>query len=166
MSTETAILAGGCFWGMEELFRHQRGVLDTDAGYTGGSLKNPTYQHLKSGTTGHAEALKIIFDPTQTSYEELLKFFFQIHDATTQDRQGNDRGSQYRSAIFYLDDSQKQTAETLIAAINASGKWPAKIITQLTPFEAFYKAEEDHQDYLQKYPTGYTCHWLRPKWTL
>lgn len=166
MTTETAILAGGCFWGMEDLFRKLPGVLDTDAGYTGGHTKNPTYQHMKGGDTGHAESLKITFDPNKIPYEKLLQFFFQIHDPTTPDRQGNDRGSQYRSAIFYLNDAQKQAAEKVIAMANASGKWPSKIVTQLSPAGEFYRAEEYHQDYLEKNPGGYTCHWVRPNWTL
>jgi len=166
MTSETAILAGGCFWGMEELFRGQTGVLDTDAGYTGGTLKNPTYAHMKGGDTGHAEALKIVFDPDKTSFENILHFFFKIHDPSTPNRQGNDRGSQYRSAIFTTSPTQKHIAESVIAAANASGKWPAKIVTEITQAGEFYKAEEDHQDYLQKYPNGYTCHWIRPTWTL
>ena len=166
MTNQSAILAGGCFWGMEELFRNLEGVTDTQAGYTGGHLKNPTYQHMKGGDTGHAESLKIIFDPAKLSYEQLLEFFFQIHDPSTPDRQGNDRGSQYRSAIFYTDDTQKQTAEKVIAAVNASGHWPGKVVTQLTPAGEFYNAEDYHQDYLQKNPGGYTCHWIRPNWKL
>lgn len=166
MSTEQAILAGGCFWGMEELFRKLPGVTDTETGYTGGTLENPTYEHMKTGTTGHAEALKIMFDPAKISYEKLLRFFFQIHDPSTPDRQGNDRGTQYRSAIFYASDEQKRTAENVIAAVNASGKWPGKVVTQLVPAATFYNAEHFHQDYLQKYPDGYTCHFIRPNWKL
>ncbi len=166
MTNQTAILAGGCFWGMEALFRKLPGVTDTETGYTGGSLKNPTYQHMKGGDTGHAEALKITFDPTKISYEKLLEFFFQIHDPSTQDRQGNDRGTQYRSAIFYADDDQKRAAEKVMSLVNASGKWPGKLATQLVPAETFYDAEHFHQDYLEKNPGGYTCHFIRPNWKL
>lgn len=166
MSTQQAILAGGCFWGMEDLFRKLPGVTDTETGYTGGHLKNPTYQHMKGGDTGHAEALKVTFDPAILSYEKLLQFFFQIHDPSTPDRQGNDRGTQYRSAIFYESDAQRDTAEKVIAAVNASGKWPAKIVTQLLPATEFYDAEHYHQDYLEKNPGGYTCHFIRPGWKL
>jgi peptide-methionine (S)-S-oxide reductase len=166
MSTEKAILAGGCFWGMEELFRKLPGVIDTRVGYTGGHFKNPGYSDMKTGTTGHAEALEIIFNPHRTSYRDLLEFFFQIHDPSTIDRQGNDRGSSYRSAIFYLSDEQKKTAEEVIAAVNASGKWPGKVVTEVTKATEFYEAEKEHQDYLQRYPDGYTCHYIRPKWKL
>lgn len=164
--TDTAIFAGGCFWGMEDLFRKLPGVLDTEVGYTGGTLPNPTYQHLKHGDTGHAEALRLSFDASRISYETLLEFFFQIHDPTTPDRQGNDRGSQYRSAIFYLNEAQKEQAKSVIARVEASGKWPGAVVTQLVPASTFYPAEPEHQDYLKRYPEGYTCHWPRPNWKL
>jgi peptide-methionine (S)-S-oxide reductase len=163
---QTALLAGGCFWGMEELIRHQPGVHSTRVGYTGGQLENPTYNDVKTGTTGHAEAIEIVYDPSVMSYEKLLRWFFQIHDPTTKDRQGNDRGSQYRSAIWYQDEEQKETAEKVIAAVEASGRWPGSVVTELAPAGQFYEAEDFHQDYLQKYPSGYTCHYVRPNWTL
>ncbi|NRA31065.1 MAG: peptide-methionine (S)-S-oxide reductase MsrA [Parvularculaceae bacterium] len=164
--TKTAVLAGGCFWGMEELIRHQPGVHKTRVGYTGGALTNPTYNDVKTGTTGHAEAIEIVFDPALMSYEKLLGWFFQIHDPTTKDRQGNDRGSQYRSAIWYQDDEQKAVAEKVIASVEASGNWPGPVVTELLPQADFWEAEDFHQDYLQKYPNGYTCHYVRPDWTL
>ncbi|MEM9810720.1 MAG: peptide-methionine (S)-S-oxide reductase MsrA [Pseudomonadota bacterium] len=164
--SETAILAGGCFWGMEELIRNQPGVSSTRVGYTGGGLDNPTYNDVKKGNTGHAEAIEIVFDPSIMSYEKLLHWFFQIHDPTTKDRQGNDRGTQYRSAIFTRSDAQAKTAETVIAAVEASGKWPGRVVTEVTPATTFWEAEEGHQDYLQKYPNGYTCHYVRPDWTV
>ena len=164
MSNEKAILAGGCFWGMEELLRHVPGVVSTRVGYTGGTLENPTYPDMRTGETGHAEAIEVLFDPAKTSLKKLLQFFFQIHDPTTPDRQGNDRGTQYRSAIFYQDDVQKQVAEDVIKAVNASGKWPGPVVTQLAKAGPFYQGEEYHQDYLQKHPDGYTCHWIRPNW--
>ena len=161
-----AILAGGCFWGMEELFRSFPGVTSTRVGYTGGHLANPRYEDTHHGLSGHAEAIEITFDPAVTSYADLLRFFLQIHDPTTPDRQGNDRGSQYRSAIFYLDDEQKRIAQEVIEAANASGKWPGRIVTQLAPASVFYPAEDYHQNYLQKNPRGYTCHWARPNWVV
>ncbi len=164
MTTQKVILAGGCFWGVEELIRAFPGVAKTRVGYTGGHSASPTYHDMKAG--GHAEAIEITFDPLKTDYRSLLQFFFQIHDPTTPDRQGNDRGPQYRSAIFYLDDEQKRIAEDVIAAANASGKWPGKIVTQVAPAGPFYDAEEYHQDYLQKHPGGYTCHWIRPDWVV
>jgi peptide-methionine (S)-S-oxide reductase len=164
--TEQAIFAGGCFWGMEDLFRHLAGVIDTEVGYTGGSTDKPVYKTVKTGSTGHAEALQISFDPTAISYRQLLKVFFRIHDPTTVDRQGNDRGSQYRSAIFYLDESQKAAAEKAIADANASGLWPGPIVTEVTRAGPFWPAEPEHQDYLQHYPMGYTCHFPRPGWNL
>lgn len=164
--TKTAVLAGGCFWGMEELIRHQPGVKSTRVGYTGGDFENPTYDDMKTGKTGHAEAIEIVFDPSVMSYEKLLRWFFQIHDPTTVDRQGNDRGTQYRSAIWYQDEEQKETAEKVIAAVDASGNWPGKVVTELAPAKTFWEAEDFHQDYLQKYPNGYTCHYVRPDWTL
>lgn len=156
-----AILAGGCFWGMEELLRKQPGVLDIVAGYTGGTVPDPTYETLHDGKSGHAESVKITFDSTKTSYEALLRFFFKIHDPTTVNRQGNDRGSQYRSAIFYLTPEQKAVAEKVKSEVDASHKWPAPIVTEITAASTFYPAEEYHQDYLQKHPGGYTCHYVR-----
>ncbi|MCB0333738.1 MAG: peptide-methionine (S)-S-oxide reductase MsrA [Bdellovibrionales bacterium] len=158
---ETAYLAGGCFWGMEDLLRTLPGVIETEVGYTGGSAGNPSYPIVSSGTSGHAESVKIVFDPTKTSYEELLHFYFRIHDPTTLNRQGNDRGTQYRSAIFYLSEEQKQTAEKVIAEVNASKKWDSPIVTEVTRAGEFYPAEGYHQDYLQKNPNGYTCHFIR-----
>ncbi|NLE83201.1 MAG: peptide-methionine (S)-S-oxide reductase MsrA [Chloroflexi bacterium] len=155
--TDELIIAGGCFWGMEELFRQLPGVLDTDAGYTGGANDHPTYQHHP----GHAEALKIVFDPEQTDLPHLLDFFFRMHDPTILDRQGNDIGSSYRSAIFYRNDEQKQAAEEMIDIVNASGQWKHPVVTTLEPLTTFWTAEEYHQDYLQKKPNGYTCHFIR-----
>ena len=165
-TNQTATLAGGCFWGMEELIRSQPGVLKTRVGYTGGETPNATYNLVKTGRTGHAEAIEIVFDPTVMSYEKLLQWFFQIHDPTTKDRQGNDRGSQYRSAIWFADGAQKETAEQVIAAVEASGKWPGAVVTEVAPVGDFWEAEPEHQDYLQRYPNGYTCHYVRPDWTL
>lgn len=162
MNTEKAILAGGCFWGVEELFRHYPGVTHTVVGYTGGDVPNATYRN--HGT--HAEGISITFDPTVLSYRKLLTYFFQIHDPTTKNRQGNDIGTSYRSAIFYLNDEQKETAEQLIVEMEQSGKWPGKIVTEVVPAGDFWDAEEDHQNYLQKYPYGYTCHFERPEWKL
>jgi peptide-methionine (S)-S-oxide reductase len=159
---EKAILAGGCFWGVQELVRKQPGVVSTRVGYTGGNVANATYRN--HGT--HAEALEITFDPTQTSYRDLLEFFFQIHDPTTRNRQGNDIGASYRSAIFYTDDRQKAVAEDTIADVDASGLWPGKVVTEVTPAGPFWEAEPEHQDYLQKFPAGYTCHFVRPGWRL
>lgn len=163
---ETAILAGGCFWGMQDLFRKLPGVIETRVGYTGGDSDNPTYDVVKTGRTNHAESLKILFDPETVSYQEILEFFFRIHDPTTVDRQGNDRGSQYRSAIFYLSGDQERVAHEVIAEINASGRWPGPVVTEIAPAKPFYDAEELHQDYLEKYPEGYTCHFVRPEWRL
>ncbi len=162
MNTEKAILAGGCFWGVEELVRALPGVRKTVVGYTGGEVPNATYRNHGN----HAEAISIDFDPTVLSYRKLLEFFFQIHDPTTKNRQGNDLGPSYRSAIFYLDENQKSTAETLIKEMEASRKWPGAIVTEVVPASDFWDAEEEHQDYLQKHPNGYTCHWIRPDWTL
>lgn len=159
---EKAILAGGCFWGVEELIRNLPGVLSTVVGYTGGDVPNATYRN--HGT--HAEGIEIMFDPSILSYRSLLEFFFKIHDPTTLNRQGNDRGLSYRSAIFYLDEGQKETAEKLIEEMEASGKWPGKIVTEVVPASDFWNAEEEHQDYLQKNPYGYTCHFVRPEWKL
>lgn len=164
--TQRAILAGGCFWGMEDLIRALPGVVDTTVGYTGGTLHNPTYEDIKSKVTGHAEAIEVVFDPEKISYRALLEFFFQIHDPTTKNRQGNDVGPSYRSAIFYQDEVQKQQAEALIEQMTQSRKWPGKIVTEVTRATQFYPAEGYHQDYLQRYPNGYTCHFMRPGWKL
>lgn len=166
MKTETAILAGGCFWGMEDLIRKLPGVVETVVGYTGGALSKPDYKQVKTGRTGHAEAIRISYDPAKTTYRALLEFFFQIHDPTTKDRQGNDIGSQYRSAIFYLNEAQKAEAEKIIAEIGASGVWPGKVVTEIVPAGEWWDAEDYHQDYLVKYPEGYTCHFIRPSWKL
>jgi peptide methionine sulfoxide reductase msrA/msrB len=154
---EVAILAGGCFWGVEELIRQMPGVVDTDVGYTGGSVANATYQ----SHAGHAEAVRIWFDPKKLSYEDVLRYFFRLHDPTTMNRQGNDVGTSYRSAIFYLDERQKAVAEKVKAEVNASGKWKSPVVTEITAAGPYWKAEDYHQDYLQKDPNGYTCHWLR-----
>jgi peptide methionine sulfoxide reductase msrA/msrB len=158
---ETATLAGGCFWGVEELIRDLPGVVDTDVGYTGGNVANATYGDVKKGSSGHAEAVQIIFDPSMTSYEEILAFFFRLHDPTTRNQQGNDRGSQYRSAIFVHSDEQRRIAERVKAAVDASGKWKNPVVTEIVPAGEFYVAEDVHQDYLEKNPNGYTCHWVR-----
>ena len=163
---KTATLAGGCFWGMEELIRNQPGVLSTRVGYTGGETPNATYNLVKTGRTGHAEAIEIVYDPAMMSFEKLLQWFFQIHDPTTKDRQGNDIGTQYRSAIWYADDEQKETAAKVIADVEASGNWPGPVVTEVAPLGDFWEAEREHQDYLQRYPNGYTCHYVRPDWTL
>lgn len=160
--TETAILAGGCFWGMEDLFRHQPGVVDTRVGYTGGENDHATYRNHP----GHAEAVEIVFDPTKTTYRDILAFFFQIHDPSTKDRQGNDIGSSYRSAIFPLSPEQETVARDTIADVDASGLWPAKAVTTIEPEGPFWQAEGEHQDYLIKYPNGYTCHFPRAGWVL
>ena len=162
MSTEKAILAGGCFWGMQDLIRQQPGVVSTRVGYSGGDVPNATYRNHGS----HAEAIEIVFDPARTSYRQLLEFFFQIHDPSTENRQGNDRGTSYRSAIFYTSPEQKQVAEDTIADVDASGLWPGKAVTELAPAGDFWEAEPEHQDYLQRYPEGYTCHFVRPDWKL
>jgi peptide-methionine (S)-S-oxide reductase len=159
--TKTATLAGGCFWGVEELIRALDGVVDTTAGYTGGGLDNPTYDHVKTGRTGHAEAVEIEFDPRRISYEEILRNFFRLHDPTTLNQQGNDRGTQYRSAIFYHDDEQRETAERVKREVDRSGKWPRPVVTEIVPCDQFWPAESEHQDYLQKYPHGYNCHYWR-----
>ena len=157
-AVEKAILAGGCFWGMQDLIRRRPGVLSTRVGYTGGDVPNATYRN--HGT--HAEAIEITFDPEQTSYRDLLELFFQIHDPTTLNRQGNDVGMSYRSAIFYLDEEQRRVAEETIADVEASGLWPGKVVTEVAPAGPFWEAEPEHQDYLQRYPNGYTCHFPRP----
>jgi peptide methionine sulfoxide reductase msrA/msrB len=158
---ETAILAGGCFWGMEEIARQIPGVLETEVGYTGGTTKDATYSTVKTGTTGHAESLKIVFDPARLAYEDLLAWFFRMHDPTTKNRQGGDVGSQYRSAIFYASEAQRHAAEAVRANVEASGKWRRPIATEIVPASDFWPAEEYHQDYLVKNPGGYTCHFLR-----
>ena len=157
-----AILAGGCFWGVQDLVRKLPGVISTRVGYTGGDVPNATYRNH----SGHAEAIEIIFDPEKISYRDLLEFFFQIHDPTTRNRQGNDTGTSYRSAIFYTSDQQKQIAEDTIADVDASGLWPGKVVTEVEPAGPFWEAEPEHQDYLQRYPDGYTCHFVRPGWKL
>ncbi|MBT5646266.1 MAG: peptide-methionine (S)-S-oxide reductase MsrA [Rhodospirillaceae bacterium] len=162
MTTERAVLAGGCFWGMQDLIRKLPGVVSTRVGYTGGDVPNATYQNHGM----HAEGIEIIFDPAQTSYRAMLEFFFQIHDPTTPNRQGNDRGPSYRSAIYYVDDVQKQVAEDTIADVNASDLWPGAVVTELEPVSDFWEAEPEHQDYLERIPHGYTCHYIRPEWKL
>jgi peptide-methionine (S)-S-oxide reductase len=162
MTTERAVLAGGCFWGMEQLIRRMDGVVDTRVGYSGGDVKNATYRN--HGT--HAEAIEIIFDPAKLSYRRLLEFFFQIHDPSTKDRQGNDRGTAYRSAIYYESDEQKRVALDTIADVDASGLWPGKVVTEVEPVGDFWEAEPEHQDYLERIPNGYTCHFVRPNWRL
>jgi peptide-methionine (S)-S-oxide reductase len=160
--TETALLAGGCFWGMQELLRRYPGVLSTRVGYTGGDVPNATYRN--HGT--HAEAIEIVFDPSQISYRQILEFFFQIHDPTTRNRQGNDIGASYRSAIFYLSDEQRRVAVNTVADVDASDLWPGKVVTGIVPAGPFWQAEPEHQDYLERYPNGYTCHFVRPGWKL
>jgi len=164
--SEVAILAGGCFWGMEDLIRKQKGILSTRVGYTGGTTLSPTYKDICTGTTGHAEAIRIVFDPSETSYREILEFFFQIHDPSTKDRKGNDRGTQYRSAIFYRDEAQKAVAPDTIADVDASGIWPGRVVTEVVEAGDFWEAESFHQDYLERNPLGYTCHFPRPNWKL
>ncbi|MET8558685.1 peptide-methionine (S)-S-oxide reductase MsrA [Streptomyces sp. NPDC004959] len=160
--TEKAVLAGGCFWGMQDLVRKQPGVVSTRVGYTGGEVANATYRNHE----GHAEAIEILYDPERTSYRNLLEFFFQIHDPSTKDRQGNDIGSSYRSAIFYTNEEQRETAERTIRDVDASGLWPGKVVTEVEPAGDFWEAEPEHQDYLVRYPDGYTCHFPRPNWKL
>lgn len=162
MATDKAILAGGCFWGMQDLIRKMPGVISTRVGYTGGDVKNATYRN--HGT--HAEGIEIIFDPAKISYRDLLEFFFQIHDPTTMNRQGNDMGMSYRSGIYYCDEAQKTEAERTIAEVNASGLWPGKVVTEVKPAGDFWQGEPEHQDYLEKFPNGYTCHFPRPNWKL
>ncbi|MCC6137090.1 MAG: peptide-methionine (S)-S-oxide reductase MsrA [Bdellovibrionaceae bacterium] len=158
---EVATLAGGCFWGVEELLRLQKGVLDTFVGYIGGDLEKPVYTTVKTGTTGHAEAVQILFDPKQTTFENILLFFFQMHDPTTVNRQGNDIGTQYRSAIFYHDSKQQEVAKAVIGKVDKSGAWKKPVVTEVVPYTHFWKAEEYHQEYLVKNPDGYTCHFIR-----
>ena len=162
MIQERAVLAGGCFWGVQELVRRYDGVLSTRVGYTGGDVPNATYRN--HGT--HAEAIEIIFDPEVVSYRQILEFFFQIHDPSTLNRQGNDLGTSYRSAIFYTSDEQRRIAEDTIADVDASGLWPGKVVTEVVPARDFWEAEPEHQDYLQRIPGGYTCHFIRPNWRL
>jgi peptide-methionine (S)-S-oxide reductase len=160
--TETALLAGGCFWGMQDLLRRYPGVLSTRVGYSGGDVPNATYRN--HGT--HAEAIEIVFDPQVISYRQILEFFFQIHDPSTANRQGNDIGLSYRSAIFYRDEEQKRVAEDTVADVDASGLWPGKAVTEIAPAGDFWEAEPEHQDYLERIPNGYTCHFIRPDWKL
>jgi len=160
--TETAILAGGCFWGMQDLIRKMPGVISTRVGYSGGDVANATYRN--HGT--HAEAIEVVFDPTRLTYRRLLEVFFQIHDPTTPNRQGNDLGLSYRSAIYYLGEAQKAVAEDTIADVDASGLWPGKVVTEVAPAGPFWQAEPEHQDYLERIPNGYTCHFARPGWVL
>ncbi|WP_411093610.1 peptide-methionine (S)-S-oxide reductase MsrA [Streptomyces sp. 049-1] len=161
-TTDKALLAGGCFWGMQELFRSLPGVLETRVGYSGGETVNPTYR----GHGSHAEAIEVVFDPSRTDYRSILEFFFQVHDPTTLNRQGNDIGLSYRSAIFYLSNEQRKVAEATIADVEASGLWPGKVVTEVVPAGTFWEAEAEHQDYLQRYPNGYTCHFVRRNWQL
>jgi peptide-methionine (S)-S-oxide reductase len=162
MKEERAVLAGGCFWGMQDLIRRYEGVISTRVGYSGGDVRNATYRN--HGT--HAEAIEIVFDPARISYRKILEFFFQIHDPTTRNRQGNDVGLSYRSAIYYTSDEQKRVAQDTIADVEASGLWPGKVVTELAPVGDFWEAEPEHQDYLERYPNGYTCHFVRPNWKL
>ncbi|NBT57716.1 peptide-methionine (S)-S-oxide reductase [bacterium] len=159
--TELATLAGGCFWGMEDLLRTLPGVLETTVGYTGGETSGPTYEDVKKGNTGHAESVQIVFDPQKISFEKILLFFFRMHDPTTKNRQGNDLGSQYRSAIFYHSPEQKKVAEEVKIRVDGSGKWKRPVVTEIVPAKPFYPAENYHQKYLQKNPGGYTCHYVR-----
>ena len=160
--TETAILAGGCFWGMQDLIRKMPGVVSTRVGYSGGDVANATYRN--HGT--HAEAIEVVFDPDKLSYRDLLEFFFQIHDPSTPNRQGNDMGMSYRSGIYYMSEAQRQVALDTIADVDASGLWPGKVVTEVKAAGAFWQAEPEHQDYLERYPHGYTCHFARPNWKL
>ena len=162
VATERAVLAGGCFWGVQDLIRRTPGVISTRVGYTGGEVPNATYRNHGN----HAEAIEIVFDPQVIGYRQLLEFFFQIHDPGTLNRQGNDSGASYRSAIFYTNDEQKRVAQDTIADVDASGLWPGKVVTEVTPAGPFWEAEPEHQDYLEKYPDGYTCHFIRPGWKL
>lgn len=160
--TQRAVLAGGCFWGMQDLIRKQQGIVATRVGYSGGDVPNATYRNHGS----HAEAIEIVFDPDLTSYRKILEFFFQIHNPTTKNRQGNDIGASYRSAIFYADDAQRAVAEETIADVEASGLWPGKVVTEVSPLGDFWEAEPEHQDYLERIPNGYTCHFIRSDWKL
>ena len=162
MTTEKAILAGGCFWGMQDLIRKMDGVVSTRVGYSGGDVANATYQ--RHGT--HAEAIEVVFDPARLGFRKLLEFFFQVHDPSTRDRQGNDRGASYRSAIYFTSDEQKRIAADTIADVDASGLWPGRVVTEVAQAGPFWQAEPEHQDYLQRLPHGYTCHFVRPGWKL
>jgi peptide-methionine (S)-S-oxide reductase len=162
MAEERAVLAGGCFWGMQDLIRKQPGIIRTRVGYTGGEVKNATYRNHGN----HAEGIEIVYDPAKTDFRTILEFFFQIHDPTTKNRQGNDVGASYRSAIYYLNDEQRRIAEDTIADVNASGLWPGKVVTEVAPAGDFWEAEPEHQDYLERFPAGYTCHFIRPNWKL
>jgi len=162
MSEERAVLAGGCFWGMQELIRKMEGIVSTRVGYSGGDVPNATYRNHGS----HAEAIEVVFDPARLPYRKLLEFFFQVHDPTTKNRQGNDRGASYRSAIYYTSDEQKRIAEDTIADVDASGLWPGRVVTEVAPAGPFWQAEPEHQDYLQRIPNGYTCHFVRAGWKL
>ncbi len=162
MTTERAVLAGGCFWGVQDLLRRYPGILSTRVGYSGGEVPNATYRNHGN----HAEALELIFDPAKISYRDILEFFFQIHDPSTRNRQGNDRGPSYRSAIFYTSEAQRAVAQDVIADVDASGLWPGKVVTELAPVAEFWEAEPEHQDYLERIPNGYTCHFIRPNWKL
>ncbi|PHR91770.1 MAG: peptide-methionine (S)-S-oxide reductase [Robiginitomaculum sp.] len=164
--SEIIILAGGCFWGMQGLIRREAGVLQTRVGYSGGGVENASYDMVKRGQSGHAESIEITYDPEILSFRHLLALFFQIHDPTTENRQGGDIGSQYRSAIFYSHDGQKDIALQVIKDVERSGLWPGKLVTEVTPAGAFWEAERDHQDYLERYPSGYTCHFPRAGWVL
>ncbi len=165
--TEVAVLAGGCFWGVEDILRDVPGVVDTEVGYTGGWLEHPKYEDTHGGRSGHAEAVRVTFDPAVLSYADLLeRWFFRLHDPTTLNRQGNDVGLSYRSGIYYTSDEQRQVAEDTIADVDASGLWPAKVVTAMSAAGPFWEAEAEHQDYLQHYPAGYNCHYPRPKWKL
>lgn len=166
MASETAILAGGCFWGMEDLFRRLPGVTGTRVGYTGGTTPDATYADVKTGRTGHAEAIEVTFDPGRTDFRSILEFFFQMHDPTTRNRQGNDIGTQYRSAIFFTTPDQERVAREVTAEVDRSGMWPDPVVTEIVPAGPFWEAEPFHQDYLEKNPGGYTCHWVRPNWKL
>ena len=162
MAEERAVLAGGCFWGMQDLIRKQPGIIRTRVGYTGGEVKNATYRNHGN----HAEGIEIVYDPAKTDFRAILEFFFQIHDPTTKNRQGNDVGASYRSAIYYLNDEQRRIAEDTIADVDASGLWPGKVVTEVAPAGDFWEAEPEHQDYLERFPNGYTCHFIRPNWKL
>ncbi|HEX2544712.1 MAG TPA: peptide-methionine (S)-S-oxide reductase MsrA [Ramlibacter sp.] len=162
MNHERAVLAGGCFWGMQDLFRKLEGVVSTRVGYSGGATRDATYRNH----AGHAEAIEILFDPQRTSFRRILEFFFQIHDPSTLNRQGNDLGTSYRSAIFFTSEEQKRVAHETIADVDASGRWPGKVVTEVTAVGDFWLAEKEHQDYLEKRPNGYTCHYVRPDWQL
>jgi peptide-methionine (S)-S-oxide reductase len=162
MTEERAVLAGGCFWGMQDLIRKMNGVISTRVGYSGGDVANATYRSHGS----HAEAIEVIFDPARLSFRKLLEFFFQVHDPTTRNRQGNDMGLSYRSGIYYTSDEQKRVAEDTIADVDASGLWPGRVVTEVAPAAPFWQAEPEHQDYLERIPNGYTCHFVRPGWKL